>query len=174
MSALEGFEKNLKKWDGKTVNDIERIYSRYHYDVKFVSQVVDLLNKDTLQIGASWLLKRFLEDKHTLEESTVSRIFRHVPYLVSWESKLHILQCIPHLPIPLAETDIVERFLRDCLADKNKFVRAWAYGGFYELANQHPEYREEARQYIEIAMREESASVKARIRNSVKKGFMAN
>jgi len=62
----------------------------------------------------------------------------------------------------------VEIFLRVCLLDNNKFVRAWAYKGFYELAVQYPK---ETRQFFEMAMRDEAPSVKSRIRNIMKKGF---
>ena len=62
-------------------------------------------------------------------------------------------------------------FLRNCLVDNNKFVRAWAYNGFYELAVQYPEYEKETKQFFEMAMRDEAPSVKSRIRNIMKKGF---
>ncbi len=61
--------------------------------------------------------------------------------------------------------------MRKCLEDDNKFVRAWAYNGFYELAKQYPEYRTEAGQLFEMALRDEAASVKARVRNVMKQGF---
>jgi hypothetical protein len=60
-------------------------------------------------------------------------------------------------------------FLRTCLADENKFVRAWAYNGFYLLSQQYPEYQQETEQFFAMAMRDEAASVKARIRNILKK-----
>ena len=83
----------------------------------------------------------------------------------------HILQCLPYLAIPKKDKDKVQRFLRKCLVEDNKFLRAWAYNGFYELAVQYPEHVEETKQFFEMAMRDEAPSVKARIRNMMKKGF---
>ncbi len=88
-----------------------------------------------------------------------------------WESKLHILQSFPFMPIPHSEKKKVEVFLRKCLVENNKFVRVWAYNGFYELAVQFPEYINETKQFFEMAMRDEAPSIQSRIRNIMKKGF---
>ena len=82
-----------------------------------------------------------------------------------------MLQCIPFMPIAKKNINVVYNFLRWTLTDQNKFVRAWSYNGFYELSKQHPEYLDETKQYFEMAMRDEAPSVKARIRNILKKGF---
>ena len=73
--------------------------------------------------------------------------------------------------IPRTHKKNVETFLRECLVNDTKFVRAWAYSGLYELAFQYPEYKEEAKQLFEMAMRDEPASVKSRIRKVMKEGF---
>jgi hypothetical protein len=75
------------------------------------------------------------------------------------------------MPISKNEIKTVEAFLRVSLTDSNKFIRAWAYNGFYEMAIQYPEYKNETKQFFEMAMRDEAASVKARIRNIIKKDF---
>jgi len=98
-------------------------------------------------------------------------VFKLLPQFGHWETKLHILQCIPFLQIAKTEKKEVEAFLRKCLVDNNKFVRAWAYNGFYEISVQYPEYRNETKQFFDMAMRDEAPSVKARIRNIMKMGF---
>ncbi|WP_448250543.1 hypothetical protein [Thalassotalea agariperforans] len=75
------------------------------------------------------------------------------------------------MPITDAYSRSVYNFLIITLTDQNKFVRAWTYNGLYELSKQHPEYIKEAKQFFEMAMRDEAPSVKARIRNIMKKGF---
>ncbi len=75
------------------------------------------------------------------------------------------------MPIAKGEKKKIEVFLRQCLTDGNKFVRAWAYNGFYEISVQYPEYKKETKLFFEMAMRDEAPSVKARIRNIMKKGF---
>ena len=164
-------EKDLSNWDGKSSSDIEAIYNRYCEDKTQVVSFQKLIQKVDLQKGVSWLLKRYLENNHRLEKDEIAGVFTLLSEIEHWEAKLHILQCIPYLPIGKAEKKYVEAFLRRCLIDKNKFVRAWTYNGFYEISLQYPEYKEETKQFFEIAMRDEAPSVKARIRNIVKNDF---
>lgn len=164
-------EQEIENWDGKSSSDITAIYQRYCNEPIFVSSLLKLIRDKKFQNGATWLLKHYLDDGHRLAADQVAVIYQLIPAFVSWESKLHILQGLPYMPIAETEKNTVETFLRNCLIDNNKFIRAWAYHGFYEISLQYPEYREETRQFFEMAMRDEAPSVKARIRNILKKGF---
>ena len=161
----------IEQWDGKSANDISVIYERYCHDSLFISEIIALVGNITLQKGATWLLKRYLENENKIADGEISKIYENLRVIEQWESKLHILQCLPFIPITKQEKRKVEVFLRNCLVDSNKFVRAWAYNGFYELAVQYPEYEKETKQFFEMAMRDEAPSVKSRIRNIMKKGF---
>lgn len=164
-------EKEIVSWDGKSPSDIDAIYTRHSNDDSFVSKIIEFSRQVDLQKGATWLLKRHLEDGQKSEANEVALLFNLLPKLEHWETKLHVLQCLPYMRIGKTEKNNVDEFLRKCLVDDNKFVRAWAYNGFYEISLQYPEYREETKQIFEMAMRDEAPSVKARIRNIVKKGF---
>lgn len=164
-------KQEIASWNGKSSDDIGTVYIRYSGDDSFVRQLIELSSQADLQKGATWLLKHYLEDNRKLETGGISVILKLLLQLESWEAKLHILQCIPYMPIGKVDRKGVEVFLRKCLADNNKFVRAWAYNGFYEIALQYPEYEEEAKKFFEMALRDEAPSVKARVRNIVKKGF---
>lgn len=162
-------EKDVACWNGKSASDIDAIYSRHSDDISFVSNIIVLCEQEHLQKGATWLVKRYLDDGHRLEVNEIAALYKQLPKFEAWEAKLHILQCMPDMPVGEAEKKRVEGFLRNCLADSNKFVRAWAYNGFYELSLQYPEYKIEAKQFLTMAMRDEAPSVKARIRNIVKR-----
>ena len=164
-------EQEILRWDGKSSNDIDAIYCRHSDDNFFISQIIELVQQEPLQKGATWLLKRHFEDGWKIDESQTAKIFGLLPNLKYWETKLHILQSLPYMEIANAEKKEIEFFLRKCFTDENKFVRAWAYNGFYELSMQHSEYIAETKQFLEMAMRDEAPSVKARIRNIMKKGF---
>jgi hypothetical protein len=127
------------------------------------------LMSSPVQNGASRLLKMHLESggETTLTES--EQLFQLLTYLSNWESKLHLLQLIQYVPISPASKPEVEGFLRDSLVDENNFVRAWAYDGFYRIASQYPEYREEVRKFFQLAHRDEAPSVLARLRQILKK-----
>ena len=161
----------IEQWDGKSANDIGEIYNRHCHDGLFISKIIEYIGDDSLQKGATWLLKRHLENKNKIGNAEISRIYKKLEGLKQWESTLHILQSLPFLLIPKSDKKRVELFLRKCLMDNNKFVRAWAYNGFYELASQYPEYVKETKQFFEMAMRDEAPSVKSRIRNIINKGF---
>lgn len=161
-------EQEITLWDGKSSSDIENIYSRYSSDDGFVSTLIALCECKIFENGATWLLKHHLERKNNIENRDVSAIYNMALKLEHWEAKLHVLQCMADMPICKTDKNKVERFLRDCLIDSNKFVRAWAYNGFYLMSVQYPEYKTETERIFEIAMRDEAPSVKARIRNIIK------
>ena len=114
-------------------------------------------------------MKHHFENDHKLGLRDTRKLLNLLPKLEHWEARLHILQCMPYLPITKPEKKQVALFLRCCLTDHNKFVRAWAYSGFYELSIQYPEFRKEAMQFFDMAEKDEAPSVKARIRNVMKK-----
>ena len=89
-----------------------------------------------------------------------------------WESKLHLLQCMAYLPVPKSQLPSVESFIRTNLTSDNKFVRAWAYSGFYQLARQVPTLQAEASALFHHALDTETAgSVRSRINRVIKLGF---
>ena len=165
-----GMKQVLTNWNGKSVDEIGEVYGRYASTHSFIAQLVQFMSQKPLQKGASWLLKHHFEEGQKLILIEIKQIYQLLPELVHWESKLHILQCIPFMPIEVSQAAQVHEFLHVCVSDKNKLVRAWAYNGFYELAVQHKAYKTEAKQRLEAAMTDEAASVKARIRNVMKKG----
>ena len=168
---MSDLEDAIRSWDGRVSGDIDAIYMRHCNDESFVSNVVKCLQEVKLQKGATWLLKRYLERGQTMKPNHVAKIFAQLSKLESWESRLHVLQCMQYMPIGARERAQVEGFLRKCLIAPNKFERAWAYNGFYEFALQYPEYEEQARSFFNMAMRDEAPSVKARIRNLMRRDF---
>lgn len=164
-------DQEIADWDGKSAEIINAIYERYSNSPNFIHKIIKLIKKNDQQKGATWLLKKWLESKNQLNSNSIKNTYNSLELLAHWESKLHILQCIPFMPIGKNEREKVERFLRENLTDSNKFVRAWSYNGFYELALQYPEYTSEVQQFFKTALKDEAASVKARIRNIAKQGF---
>jgi len=164
-------KQEISQWDGKSADTINAIFSCYSQQSEFIPEIIVLIEHESYQKGATWLLKKYFETGEALAQDQITRIYKLLPLIQHWESKLHILQCIPYMPVLKSEKKILEAFLRKCMLDYNKFVRAWTYNGFYELSLQYPEYQQETQQFFEMAMRDEAASVKARIRNIMKKGF---
>ena len=172
MHEAMSLEQDIRNWDGKSSSDIDDVYHRYANEDGFVVTIIQLSKCEVLQKGATWLLKRYVENgQKEIETAELTKIFKQLLKLRRWEAKLHLLQCLPFMRIAGTEKKLVESFLRACLTDNNKFVRAWAYNGFYELASQYPEYKNEEKQIFDMALRCEAPSVTAGIRNILKKGF---
>lgn len=146
-------------WDGRTVAALEDVFARYGHSTEFVPALIAYMEEPILQAGASWLLKKVAESGRAFSPTEVHAIYELLPQLEAWTTKLHILQSMPFLPITCQQKNVVEPFLRDCLCDKNKFVRAWAYNGFYELARQHAVYQDEVTVLLGKALQDEAASV---------------
>lgn len=139
-------EQEIASWDGKSATEIKAIYDTYHEDTHFSETITVLTLIKVYENGATWLLKAWLEAGNKLEPAQFSKIYRSLDQMKNWKAKLHILQSIPLMPIADAERNNVCKFLRDALTDQNKFVRAWAYNGFYELSRQHSDYTDETEQ----------------------------
>lgn len=160
--------QEIANWDGKSVEALQAIYDCHGLEAGFGTELVPLLKEPGLERGASWLLKLYLEEGGVLSPAEVKRVFQSLSEVEEWETALHLLQSLPYLTIGKRDLKQVEAFLRRCLASENKFVRAWAYNGFYELSLQHPQFKAEADQLLEQALEDEAASVKARVRNILK------
>lgn len=170
---MTDLEAEISAWDQKSVADAESIYQRHRNNDDFVTEIIRLTGFADFERGATWLLKHHIVDNATaIPPEMLPRLCAHLPTLTHWETKLHILQCLSVLPIPLSDAERVNRFLDACLGDDAKFVRAWAFSGLYRLAVQFPEYRAKATSVLQKALVEEtSAAVKVRVRKAIAAGF---
>jgi hypothetical protein len=159
----------VSRWDGKRTSYIEAVYLQHESDPLLGRELGFMLVEDEVQLGASWLLKRYLESGQKLGPDETFSVLTSANGLKHWGSRLHFLQCLPYLRILNSEKDALAAFIRACVADSNKFVRAWAYNGFFELSEQYPEFNAEVEHYLEMGQSEAAASVRARIRNIKKR-----
>mgnify|MGYP000270933924 FL=1 len=166
--SRDAFEQRLNAWDGKSKADIQQVFKDFSNQGSFVKWILDAMSVLPLAPGATWLLKRYLETGGTLNAKEVSQVYRCLlswPESDEWESRLHVFQSMEWLPINKSWAKKLAPFLTHHLTHPNKFLRAWAYHGYYHLARQHIEFREPWWQFKALAERDEAASVKARIRN---------
>ena len=118
----------IARWDGKSKEFIADVFDRYRDRPGFLRGLADMLGDAQLQSGATWLLKHhFDEGGGNLDEDMVAAIYRKTSGLVQWDARLHVLQCVARMPIAEPEKSTVETFLRQCLEDDVKFVRARCY-----------------------------------------------
>jgi len=166
-------ENAIQRWNGKSASDIKSIYQQFEKTPDFIESLISLCQYSEYQKGATWLIKHHLEKPdNQLSKEQGEQLISSASELDHWEAKLHLLQFIQYINIPESCVGKLEDFIRVSMKDDAKFVRAWAYSSFHTLANQYPEYREEAIFILETSLdRESAASIKARIRNVLKQGF---
>ena len=164
MTDSPGLQDELVHYNGGPAEELARIYTAYHDDGQFVDSLIAAMSSLSSEHSSSWLLKRYLEQGSRLNEKQTSQLFALAPQLQNWQATLHLLQMLPMIDIPADSAAGLETFLHHCLQGKNKFLRAWAYGGFYRLGQQHEQYRSEAEDLLDRAMQGEPPAIKARIR----------
>ncbi len=142
------------------------LYDQYCNRQDFISQLLTGLAEPQTQITASWLLKHYLQQQ-VLDTQQTMDLLNQLQGIESWQARLQLLQCVQFLKIPSSAKPPLEQYVRENLADSNTFVRAWSYDAFFRLAVQFSEYRPEAHQLLQMGLRDEPASVKARIRRLV-------
>ena len=161
--------EEIGAWDGKSAAALQSIHERHRAEAGFVETLLAHMADVELQRAATWLLKKHLETGNSLSTSACRTVLGALSVQEHWESKLHMLQCLPYLEIPEDESAGLEKFLEACLESDRKFVRAWAYNGFNELSLRFPRYRERVDGLLVRAGVSEAASVRARIRNILKR-----
>lgn len=162
-------EFDILAWDGKSKFAIEAVYDQYCARADFVAELLGYCKSEKLQMGATWLLKHHLENEHEISVGEMQEICALMPKQIHGAAQLHMLQIMPFIKITADEVIGLKRYLDGCIKDENKFVRAWAYNGLFELSLQYEQYRTETIILLEVALVEEAASVRARIRNIMKK-----
>lgn len=160
--------EEIASWDGKSAAALQSTYERHGDEEGFLATILEHIGDVELQRAATWLLKRHLEAGNSLSPGGSRAILGVLSDQEHWESKLHVLQCLPYLDIPEDQSAALEQFLDSCLESDKKFVRAWAYNGYNELSLRFPRYREEVKLMLARASESEAASVRARIRNILK------
>ncbi|MBX3321492.1 MAG: hypothetical protein KF757_00735 [Phycisphaeraceae bacterium] len=162
----------LAKWDNKDAASIRQIYDQHSSRRNFVATITRLAAIPDFERAASWLLKHHLDSGGTCSHAQAREFFARARDFEHWEARLHMLQIMDLVVLPKESVRDIKRLVERCMADENKFVRAWAYNGFARLAYFHPAYREEAERLLADGEATETApSVRARIRQVRKRGF---
>ena len=158
----------LSNWDRKDTEYLSAYQDKNRNTQQLIDLLIKLIEDDDAQSAATWLLKnRYADIEFSTEQS--HSILNSLEKLVHWDAQLHILQILDRLHVSTVNKQKLEKFLRKYLVSENKFVRAWSYNGLDILAHHFSEYREEVDQFLAMGLRDEPESVKARIRNILRK-----
>ena len=158
----------LSDFDGKSTGPLERFAAAHNADAVLVADLCDFAAgaDPNLQAAATWLLKRFGVTGAQLSARQCEILLRLLLQESSWLSRLHVLQMMHTLDAPAALAAPLMAALRTHAMGDNKFIRAWSAHGAAALADQHPEFRDSARDLLVAVERDEAASVQARLRRT--------
>ena len=168
-------KEELLAYDGKRKELLEKIASCLVFSSDETDTLCSLARgaSPIFQAGSTWLLKRGLEEGQLLTTKQTKALLTLLSQEIHWEAQLQILQMLPYLKFGETSCNRLFVTLKVLLNSSNKFVKAWTFNGFYILADRYPEYREEVLPLLQKGLQEESGSVKARIRNAVKRSSWA-
>lgn len=163
---MPSLEVMIRAWDGKSAADIAAVFEHVRGQKGLLDALIESIADPELERGATWLLKRALEnDLGPLSDPQSDRFFQAAAGCEDWGARLHAMQMMPALRVPARRATAVAGMLDRGLSDRRAIVRAWAYTGYHELAKAVPRYRSEADNVLADGQASESAgSVRVRIR----------
>ena len=162
--------QDLEAWDGKHRDYLLKLYEKNITQANFFENLVEIYQQRTdLQVVSSWLIKHQYDLKKTISQELIDQVLEICNEVEHWEARLHILQLLPHWEIKEDLLLTVDDFVRKCLEDNNKFIRAWAFEGMFAVARYIPEYIPELKMLCQHALENESAAIKSKVRHIVKK-----
>lgn len=159
----------LYEWKGTHVDYLISIYQSFIEDDGFLDTLIELyLSDKSLGRATTWLIKHHYDKGNRLAKDQILKILSAVNDLEHWESKLHVLQLVPHFQIDREISENIEPFVQASIQSEKKFVKAAAYTAYFEIVKNIPELRNELRLLCDRALETESASVKSKVRKIVK------
>ena len=162
----------IAAYDGKRSDSLESVASQVDATPEVLQSLCDFTcsEESRIQSAASWLLRRYSQAGATLSPKQTERLLSVLTRDCHWEARLHVLQMMGDLALPLACVKKLWRALAEQTKDNNKFIRAWSCYGLAVIADQHPLYQERALTLLAAGEQNEAASVRARIRR-IRKAF---
>ena len=164
-------QRELASWDGKDTALLAALYQKLQNHDDLASALIDLLGQVDCQKAAGWLLRQHLKHDVILDETESDDLMRSLKLVQDNTARLNLLQSLDHVVIEDRNVDRLIWFLDDCMQSGHTFIKAWSYHGYYCLACQHPGYRDQVTQMLEMGLTDEPASVRARIRHCLKAGY---
>lgn len=146
-------------------DSLSNLYEKYSKEKGFIDTLFNTLaeKEETAQV-VSWLLKRYTEDGGKLTSTQVNQLTSFFASGRDWNSELMFLQTLPNIELAENNYEDVDKLVKRAINAENKFVKAWAYQGMYELVKLNPDLVGELEFYCEKALKTEDGAVAARVR----------
>ncbi len=156
----------LHAFDGKSLEPLKRCLAEDGLAAEDMARLIEACAapSEKHRVGATWLLKAYLEQGGSLAAAQVAAFAATLAGLGHWEARLHACQLIRHLDVAAADVDAVTGFLDGEVAAQKPFLRAWACDALVHLSDRHTGLRAAAGAVLAAAEADPAASVRARAR----------
>ncbi|WP_154853512.1 hypothetical protein [Cyclobacterium xiamenense] len=169
----DSYENTLKaafmQWNGTHTAHLKNLYQENRDDPSFIPATLALLEtEEAVEVSSSWVLKHHIDQGEMVSSDQVDQLVKKLAGLRFWESRLHLLQMIPQIPLTAAQAGRLEPVVRKHLSSDRPFVKASAFAAYFEIVKRFPELKNEFRLLCEDSLEKVSASVKVKIRRILK------
>ncbi len=156
----------LHAFDGKSVEPLKRCLAEDGLAAGDIARLIEACAapSEKHQVGATWLLKAYLERGRALATPEVAAFVAILAGLSHWEARLHACQLLRHLDVADADVAAVTDFIGGAAAARKPFLRAWACDALVHLSDRHTSLRPAAGEALAAAEADPAASVRARAR----------
>jgi hypothetical protein len=157
----------LLAWDGRDTRPLRDLADGLPATPGHAGELITLASRSEpgLPEGATWVLKRWLEQGHSFDRRLSGRLAALLDRELPWAAALHVLQSLPRIDLTPKRWRDLEPALEAHRRSPRAIVRAWAFNGLALLAGREPRLRRRVRALLDAALVDEAPSVKARIRN---------
>lgn len=164
----ESIKRSLQSYDGKHVAPFRSIADELAIRPDALEVTISIVESNEIHasVGGTWILKYLLELGLEIDTSLCKTIIQWLRNFSENDARLHLLQILNIIDIPKSCHEQLYNLSREFTSDKNTLVRAWAYNALGIIAHQNPKYQVETLERFAHAMKAESPSFKARIRNT--------
>ncbi len=161
--------KSLSSYDGKRVAPFLLIANELSIRPDSLEIAVSIIEstEPNAKVGGTWILKHLLELGIDARNDLCNKVTLWLESIYEKDVRLHLLQILNLIEIPPSLHDELYATGVEMTTDKNTFIRAWAYNLIGLIANNNSRFESDARIRFRNALKHESASIRARIRNSV-------
>jgi hypothetical protein len=160
--------KSLASYDGKHVLPFHTIAEDLAIRPDALERTTSIIesNEVNAHIGGTWILKHLIEIGLETDERIGENVLHWLKEFSEPNAQLHLLQILNRVSIPESKQSELFNLAQKYTSNKNTLIRAWAYNALCIVAHMDPTTHDETLKLLIRALKTESPSVRARIRNS--------
>ena len=169
--TLDQVRAGVRAFDGKDLDPLRALAAGMPADEEGVSLLLSLLpsRKDSVEIGATWLVKNLLERASDPLPAQRSRRLakRLLDCRLDW-SRLHLLQSLPYVRLGAVTRSELDRAMWRWLDEiQHGFTRAWVYDALVRCSRGDRAKNIELLETFAAAYDHERPAVRARLRRLI-------